>query len=475
MGVCNPEDVVWHLARVGDRLVGGRGLVVKCDTAAQRFLLLVAKEVLPSSPLFPPKSETTLVWLARRHVRSALSLGGFPIVSCDVKIPLSEVLKAFEASPPTVFNAMSEGEFQSVDEEPDGVKGEVAELQKMMQGLMISVAESHSTRAPISTDASGSKSSLGNLRGHVGLWDEIEQEDSGKRQTRFEDVPEDGESSSGDSVFVKTSRRVQAGATGGQEPSKRGYAPASVQSQPPSSSFGSTGPGPTSQDLGAQVQLGMLKVLEKMQKKSGNGSSSDEELGHDGEKNGSGREFAGIRRLRTKFRDHPRRFSVGYVRIVRERLGVTHPKQYFHLRDYSRKIQASFGKLRGLWRVHYHLSEAFQLGIDAEHLHVLAMITQMLKSLHQCALDDGDWGSAALIIPTENPSGRPEFGGDEHELEQIVSYRKSMRELKLSLSGKTVPGNVKAGELEPDVVADGGDGEDPPDKAKPKGKAKPKK
>ena len=184
-------------------------------------------------------------------------------------------------------------------------------------------------------------------------------------------------------------------------------------------------------------------------------------------------------RLRRRWKKHPRKLSVNYVKQVRERCGVLSHKQYFHLRDYSRKIQQQFGRLRGLWRVHYNLSEACQLGIDGEWDHMLAFCIQMLKALHQVSLDNGDWSSAELLIPSESPTGRPAFGGDEEELRGIFSYRKAMRELRMGLLGArkadaALP-NVAAEEVAAPVATEEGAtgaGEEGTGEEKPRGRGR---
>ena len=49
-----------------------------------------------------------------------------------------------------------------------------------------------------------------------------------------------------------------------------------------------------------------------------------------------------------------------------------------------------------------------------------AMLVQMLKTLHQCAIDGGDWSNALLLWPAEDPIGAEDFGGEEAELRQVI-------------------------------------------------------
>ena len=111
-------------------------------------------------------------------------------------------------------------------------------------------------------------------------------------------------------------------------------------------------------------------------------------------------------------------------------LGVTDARQVWSWRDLARKLLPVFGKLRGLWRCYYLLTEILTAHDAGEHDIVGALVVQGLKSLHQVALDHGGWENAQLLLPYPDPLGRLEFGGEEGELEAIHKYRKSTKELK---------------------------------------------
>ena len=89
------------------------------------------------------------------------------------------------------------------------------------------------------------------------------------------------------------------------------------------------------------------------------------------------------------------------------------------------------------------------------------MVIQLLKALLQVAVDKGDWQNAELLMPTQ-PHGRVHFGGDEHEMQAVFKYQKSLRELRAK--------NPRGGP----AVDDDGEDEDGAQKIKkkPKGKGK---
>ena len=86
--------------------------------------------------------------------------------------------------------------------------------------------------------------------------------------------------------------------------------------------------------------------------------------------------------------------------------------------------------MRGLWRVHWLVSEVLQAALAEEHEYVKAYLVQILKCLHQVALDSGEWTTANLLLPTEDPLAPDEFGGEPEELQVAYNYVSAMKELK---------------------------------------------
>ena len=69
--------------------------------------------------------------------------------------------------------------------------------------------------------------------------------------------------------------------------------------------------------------------------------------------------------------------------------------------------------------------------IDGHVAHATAMIVQILKAQHQAAINQGSWDVASLLLPTEDPLARQEFGGDHEEILRIQSHRRAMRDLRV--------------------------------------------
>ena len=76
------------------------------------------------------------------------------------------------------------------------------------------------------------------------------------------------------------------------------------------------------------------------------------------------------------------------------------------------------------------LSEVLQSWQSHRPAVAQAMLVQALKALHQVALDKGDWASATLLWPGEDPTVGEHFGGSETEMRHVHSYRKSLSELR---------------------------------------------
>ena len=94
------------------------------------------------------------------------------------------------------------------------------------------------------------------------------------------------------------------------------------------------------------------------------------------------------------------------------------------------KLVSTFGRMRGLWRAHYLGSEIlfhYQLG---EWEYAESLLVQLLKLLHQVAVDGGSWDNALLMWPTEDPVGQEDFGMEEHEMIAIHAYRRGLTDLK---------------------------------------------
>ena len=135
--------------------------------------------------------------------------------------------------------------------------------------------------------------------------------------------------------------------------------------------------------------------------------------------------------------------AMRYIRDVEETLGVSRDTPYL-LTDFTRKI--SWGKHRTLMRLHWATSDTLQLLLRGKVDRAALQLTQTLRALHQCALDNGEWRTAWLLLHLPDPAERPKFGGDAHQLEVVASYVKAMSELekKSKVPPTLTPGDTTA-------------------------------
>ena len=92
---------------------------------------------------------------------------------------------------------------------------------------------------------------------------------------------------------------------------------------------------------------------------------------------------------------------------------------------------------------HTGLQETIWMLLEDKPLHAIAFACQWSKALDQVALDQGDWPNAVSTIPVADLLAGPHFGGDEHEVQMIHSYKKAMKELKTKHSvGERLPAPV---------------------------------
>ena len=61
-----------------------------------------------------------------------------------------------------------------------------------------------------------------------------------------------------------------------------------------------------------------------------------------------------------------------------------------------------------------------------------ASTVQLLKAIHQCALDRGSWGTASMLLVTADPNENAKFAGSSREMELIHRHMKATEELTKS-------------------------------------------
>ncbi len=87
--------------------------------------------------------------------------------------------------------------------------------------------------------------------------------------------------------------------------------------------------------------------------------------------------------------------------------------------------------MKGMWRCHHYVSIALQHGIEGRPAHCCAFLASLLLGIHQSALDQGDWSTGALLVPTEDPLTRAAFAAGEQEHAELYSCKKAVRDLKV--------------------------------------------
>ena len=183
------------------------------------------------------------------------------------------------------------------------------------------------------------------------------------------------------------------------------------------------------------MQMKMLKALDRLGKKRSEDSGSDSDERNGGLPAHMVGGFRGVARARRRFKKYPRRIVQSHLDRVQQELGVTHASQFWQLRDHSRKLRASFGKMVGLWRAHYIIAEALQHQLENRPDHCSATLALALEAIHQVALDDGDWLNASLMLPFEDPLAKAQFGGSEEQMAEITRYRRALKDLRSRTEG----------------------------------------
>ena len=200
-------------------------------------------------------------------------------------------------------------------------------------------------------------------------------------------------------------------------------------------------------DTSARMNLQMLKMMQKMNKKLGGKSSTDSE---DGERNNGDPDFAWITKMRKKFRARPEVFVREFASRTKSWHGVKDNRPVGRFPDNGKRVRPVFGKRAGLHRTLMLFLEIVHPHHDKRPEQASASGVQAGKALHQVSLENpaaaGAWENAQLLIPLEEVGETSKFGGDERELRGSYKYRKSLRELGTLGQGQT--NKDKAGDEE---------------------------
>lgn len=184
------------------------------------------------------------------------------------------------------------------------------------------------------------------------------------------------------------------------------------------------------------VQMELLRELKGKKKKKTHSynsaglvasSDSDSSSGGDLRLRGAGKALKAYRKTQKDMKKNPARHVKRYIKEVEQVLGADASVPYL-LTDYTRKL--GWGKFRTLQRLHHALSTILETQLKGRTMEATLQITQVLRSIHQCALDQGNWQTAWLLTGMQDPLEKPRFGGEAQSLEVIAAYIKAMDDLE---------------------------------------------
>ena len=139
-----------------------------------------------------------------------------------------------------------------------------------------------------------------------------------------------------------------------------------------------------------------------------------------GENDRGGRAFRKIHSIRQKCEKQPEQVVAAYLDEVMAHLGAEQGDLW---QPWQMTRTIHWGNMAGLHRCHFHVSHILRLSLKAENRRAEAYLVQLLRALHQVALDGGTWATGSLLLPTRDPLFKQACGGTEEELEAIVSYQ----------------------------------------------------
>ena len=173
------------------------------------------------------------------------------------------------------------------------------------------------------------------------------------------------------------------------------------------------------------------------------GSSSDSE----GLRGSSvSKSLRGVFRFGRRCQKQPMRIVTGYRARSMRKLGVRVSADgrlsapFTHTAT-SDRLRPVFGRMLGLWLCHHAASSIFEMIEERRVEENAASFVQLIKALHQVAIDSGSWANASLLLPWEDPTERDLFGGDPMEMQVAASWNRGLLDLqkRVELSRSSVP------------------------------------
>ena len=203
------------------------------------------------------------------------------------------------------------------------------------------------------------------------------------------------------------------------------------------------GKGGSHTSLHDTTQLEILKILERIQKKS----SDDDDFisGGDGDAIGGTelKAFRNLRKLREFIRDHPERIEEDYLERWGETLTEGEDRPWAWT-DAQKSI--SWGNCFTAQKAWVGFSAVLRLlrkrqGTPTkEERQARAQLAQCMKCFEQHALDSGSWVHAWKLSGLEDPREGRRFAGTEEELSVVIAHRKAVVSLETKSSVGRAPG-----------------------------------
>ena len=114
------------------------------------------------------------------------------------------------------------------------------------------------------------------------------------------------------------------------------------------------------------------------------------------------------------------------------------PRAPWQHTDFSHKIRVQFGKVTGLWRLHYAMANMLTV---TEQKRTDGTLAQTLKAVHQVAMDSGSWSNAVLLLPWQDLLQRELWAGEDNEMATAARNSRAIMDLFLKTQSTDGLGN----------------------------------
>ena len=140
----------------------------------------------------------------------------------------------------------------------------------------------------------------------------------------------------------------------------------------------------------------------KKKKKKKKRSSSSSSSGHSSRSDGGLRKYQNVRKMHKSFFKHPAKLHRQFVQTSRENAGCA-PGEPFVWRTLNKSIV--WGKLKGIQRCHGYVGDILTELEAKDPTRAGVGCIQLLKALHQVAIDQGSWNVAVHYLPSRTRVG----------------------------------------------------------------------